>query len=75
MARFLRLAVAIGLLAALVVGTGTVAAANAATHKILDTRLVGLAVPRDRHRRRDRRRSRLDDRRGQRASCSRTAGS
>jgi hypothetical protein len=42
MARLIRLAVAIGLLAALVVGTGTVAAG--AGGKILDTRLVGLAV-------------------------------
>jgi hypothetical protein len=50
MARSLRLAIAIGLLAALVVGTGTVAAHRGDSHKvhpekILETRLVGLAVP------------------------------
>jgi hypothetical protein len=45
MARSLRLAIAFGLLAALVVGTGTVAAHRDGPHKILDTRLVGLATP------------------------------
>ena len=44
MARTIRLAVAIGLLAALVVGTGTVAA-DGGPRKILDTRLVGVPSP------------------------------
>ena len=43
MARSLRLAIAIGLLAALVVGTGTVVARRRTRSKILDTRLVGVA--------------------------------
>jgi len=44
MARSLRLAIAIGLLAALVVGTGTVVA-DGGRGKILDTRLVGVPNP------------------------------
>ena len=44
MARSIRLAVAMALLAALVVGTGTVVA-DSGHGKILDTRLVGLAEP------------------------------
>jgi len=46
MARSLRFAIAIGLLAAMVLGTGTVAAAKGGNHKILDVPLIGLAVPR-----------------------------
>ena len=42
MARSLRLAIAIGLLAGLVVGTGTVVADPDSSNKILDTRLVGV---------------------------------
>ena len=42
MIRTLRLAVAFGLLAALVVGTGTAAAQSAGRHKVLDKQLVGL---------------------------------
>ena len=45
MARTLRLAVAIGLLAVLIVGTGTVAADRGGPEKILDTRLVGVPSP------------------------------
>ena len=45
MIRTLRLAVAFGLLATLVVGTGTVAAESGGRHKVLDAQLVGLAVP------------------------------
>ena len=45
MVRSIRLAVLIGLLAALVLGTGTVAAAKGGQHKILDVQLIGLAVP------------------------------
>jgi hypothetical protein len=45
MARTLRLAIAIGLLAALVIGTGAVAADGGGRHKILDTRLVGVPNP------------------------------
>ena len=44
MARSLRLAIAIGLLAVLVVGTGTVVA-DGGRGKILDTRLVGVPNP------------------------------
>jgi len=44
MARSLRLAISIGLLAALVVGTGTVVA-DGGREKILDTRLVGVPNP------------------------------
>jgi hypothetical protein len=44
MARSLRLAVAIGVLAALIVGTGTVVA-DGGRGKILDTRLVGVPNP------------------------------
>ena len=46
MTRSLRFAIATALLAGLVLGTGTVAAANRGHHKILDVQLVGLAVPR-----------------------------
>jgi hypothetical protein len=45
MARNLRLAVAIGFLAALAVGTGTVVADGTGPSKILDTRLVGVPNP------------------------------
>jgi len=45
MNRTLRLAVAFGLLAAFVVGTGTVAAKAGGRHKLLDADLVGLAAP------------------------------
>ena len=45
MMRSLRLAVLVGILAALVVGTGTAVAGPGGSHKILDTRLVGLATP------------------------------
>jgi hypothetical protein len=45
MARSIRLAIAIGLLAALVVGTGPVAADRGDPTKILDTRLVGVPNP------------------------------
>ena len=45
MIRTLRLAIAFGLLAALVVGTGTVAAQSGGQHKVLDKQLIGLAVP------------------------------
>ena len=45
MIRTVRLAVALGLLAALVIGTGTVVARHGGPHKILDTRLVGLPTP------------------------------
>jgi hypothetical protein len=45
MARSLRLAIAVGLLAALVVGTGTVVADGSGPSKILDTRLVGVPNP------------------------------
>ena len=45
MARSLRLAIAIGLLAGLVVGTGTVVADPDGSNKILDTRLVGVPNP------------------------------
>ena len=44
MIRSLRLAVAFGLLAAVVVGTGTVAAESGGRHKVLDKPLIGLAV-------------------------------
>ena len=44
MARSIRLVVALGLLAALAVGTGTVAAGDG-PRKILDTRLVGVPSP------------------------------
>ena len=43
MARTFRLAAAVALLAALAVGTGTVAADSG--NKILDTRLVGVPTP------------------------------
>jgi hypothetical protein len=43
--RSLRLAILVGVLAALVVGTGTAFAGPGGSHKILDTRLVGLAAP------------------------------
>ena len=46
MRRSLRFAIATALLAGLVLGTGTVAAAKGGNHKILDVQLVGLAVPR-----------------------------
>src|SRR4029079_12225460 len=46
MRRSLRVAIAPALLAGLVLGTGTVAAANRGHHKILDVPLIGLAVPR-----------------------------
>jgi hypothetical protein len=46
MIRTIRLAVAFGLLAALVVGTGTVAAQSGGRHKVLDKELIGLATPR-----------------------------
>ena len=46
MRRSLRFAIATALLAGLVLGTGTVAAAKGGNHKILDVPLVGLAVPR-----------------------------
>ena len=46
MTRSLRFAIAAGLLAGLVLGTGTVAAARGGHHKILDVPLIGLAVPR-----------------------------
>lgn len=46
MRRSLRFAIATALLAGLVLGTGSVAAANRGHHKILDVQLVGLAVPR-----------------------------
>ena len=46
MRRSLRYAIAAALLAGLVLGTGSVAAANRGHHKILDVELVGLAVPR-----------------------------
>ena len=46
MRRSLRFAIATALLAGLVLGTGTVAAAKGGNHKILDIQLVGLAVPR-----------------------------
>ena len=46
MRRSLRLAIAAALLAGLVLGTGSVAAANRGHHKILDVQLVGLAAPR-----------------------------
>jgi len=42
MIRTIRLAVAFGLLAALVVGTGSVAAKSGGQHKVLDAPLVGL---------------------------------
>ena len=42
MIRTVRLAVAFGLLAALVVGTGSVAAKSGGQHKVLDASLVGL---------------------------------
>jgi hypothetical protein len=45
MIRTIRLAVAFGLLAALVVGTGTVAAQSGGQHKVLDKQLIGLATP------------------------------
>ena len=45
MARSLRLAIAIGLLAVLIVGTGTVVADGGGRGKILDTRLVGVPNP------------------------------
>ena len=45
MARSLRFAIATALLAGLVLGTGTVAAAKGGQHKILDVQLIGLAVP------------------------------
>jgi hypothetical protein len=43
--RNVRLALALGLLAVLVVGAGTAAAGPGGPQKILDTRLVGLATP------------------------------
>ena len=46
MRRSIRFAIATALLAGLVLGTGTVAAANRGHHKILDVPLIGLAVPR-----------------------------
>jgi hypothetical protein len=46
MRRSLRIAIATALLAGLVLGTGSVAAANRGHHKILDVQLIGLAVPR-----------------------------
>ena len=46
MRRSLRVAISAALLAGLVFGTGTVAAANRGHHKILDVSLIGLAVPR-----------------------------
>jgi hypothetical protein len=46
MRRSLRFAIATALLAGLVLGTGTVAAAKGGHHKILDVQLVGLAAPR-----------------------------
>ena len=45
MIRTIRLAVALGLLAAMVVGTGTAAAQSGGQHKVLDARLIGLATP------------------------------
>lgn len=45
MIRNLRLALVLGLLAVVVVGAGTASARPGGAHKILDTRLVGLAVP------------------------------
>ena len=45
MIRTLRLAVAFGLLAALVVGPGTAAAQSGGRHKVLDAQLIGLATP------------------------------
>jgi hypothetical protein len=45
MPRSLRFAIAIALLAGLVLGTGSVAAAKGGNHKILDVPLIGLAVP------------------------------
>ncbi len=46
MRRSLRFAIATALLAGLILGTGSVAAAKGGNHKILDVQLVGLAVPR-----------------------------
>ena len=46
MARSLRFAIALALLAGLVLGTGTAFAAKGGKHKVLDADLVGLAVPR-----------------------------
>ena len=62
MRRSLRFAIATALLAGLVLGTGTVAAAKGGHHKILDVPLIGLAVPQDGHRRGCRRRPRVGDR-------------
>ena len=45
MARSLRFAIALALLAGLVLGTGTALAAKGGKHKVLDADLVGLAVP------------------------------
>ena len=45
MIRTVRLAVALGLLAALVAGTGTAAAQSGGRHKVLDAPLIGLATP------------------------------
>ena len=45
MIRTLRLAVAAGLLATLVVGTGTASAQQGGRHKVLDEPLIGLATP------------------------------
>ena len=45
MARSLRFAIALALLAGLVLGTGTAFAAKGGNHKVLDADLVGLAVP------------------------------
>jgi hypothetical protein len=45
MIRTLRLAFATGLIAALVVGTGTASAQSGGRHKLLDEPLVGLATP------------------------------
>ena len=45
MIRTLRLAVAAGLLATLVVGTGPASAQQGGRHKVLDEPLIGLATP------------------------------
>jgi hypothetical protein len=45
MIRTLRLALAFGLLAVLVAGTGTAVAGSGGAHKIVDTRLVGVPNP------------------------------
>ena len=74
MIRTLRLAVAFGLLAALVAGTGTVVAGHGGPHKIVDTRLVGVPSPPVIDRRRERRRPCLDRQEGQGKAVQPTAG-